>query len=377
MDCSSINPLSPNNIPPDSSVPINSPTNFSVTADNPPGFIISGENPPDTTLSGVNPDALLNSGYNPPDISNPGQILAEISLPGENLAGLSVPGEDPSEFSNSGENPGEFSNSGENPADISLSGENPVDISNSGENPDNNNIDNTVSSSDPVVTESGQPVDSSQPPPKKRRRRKKQFPEMISSAAAVSGLRVMRPKTLVPAEEFDDEGDFSLSKSKRRRNMSDLAKEVDVEALIAISVGFPVDSLTEEEIEANVVSQVGGIEQANYIVVRNHILARWRSNVDVWLTKDHALESIRAEHKSLVNSAYGFLLNHGYINFGISPNIKDVKAISFDGKYRGDVVVIGAGLSGLAAARQLVFWGLRLWFWKGGVGLVGGLGRNE
>lgn len=40
----------------------------------------------------------------------------------------------------------------------------------------------------------------------------------------------------------------------------------------AISVGFPVDSLMGEVIKANVVSRVGGAEQANCIVVRNHIL---------------------------------------------------------------------------------------------------------
>ncbi|WMV50858.1 hypothetical protein MTR67_044243 [Solanum verrucosum] len=142
--------------------------------------------------------------------------------------------------------------------------------------------------------------------------------------------------------------------------MSDLAKEVDVEALIAISVGFPVDSLTEEEIEANVVSQIGGIEQANYIVVRNHILARWRSNVTVWLTKDHALESIRAEHKNLVHSAYSFLLHHGYINFGVAPGIKEVKFKPPEGALKGNVIVIGAGLSGLVAARQLISLGLKV-----------------
>ncbi|KAK7840810.1 lysine-specific histone demethylase 1 like protein 1 [Quercus suber] len=32
---------------------------------------------------------------------------------------------------------------------------------------------------------------------------------------------------------------------------------------------------------------------------RNHILTRWRSNVSVWLTRDHSLESIRSEHKGL------------------------------------------------------------------------------
>lgn len=121
-----------------------------------------------------------------------------------------------------------------------------------------------------------------------------------------------------------------------------------------------MDSLTEEEIEANVVSQIGGVEQANYIIVRNHILARWRSNVSLWLTKDHALESIRAEHKNLVNSAYNFLLHHGYINFGVAPAIKEVKMKPVDGMPKGSVIVIGAGLSGLVAARQLIFLGFKV-----------------
>ncbi|KAF5455688.1 hypothetical protein F2P56_025238 [Juglans regia] len=177
--------------------------------------------------------------------------------------------------------------------------------------------------SEPGRTEPG-------PPPKKRRRRKKFFTEL--------------------------NGNPSLARNRR----SDIAKDVDVEALIAISVGFPVDSLTEEEIEANVVSTIGGVEQANYIVVRNHILARWRSNVSVWLTRDHALESIRSEHKGLVDSAYRFLLNHGYINFGLAPAIKEAKLRSFDGIDKSNVVIVGAGLAGLVAARQLVFMGFKV-----------------
>ena len=49
---------------------------------------------------------------------------------------------------------------------------------------------------------------------------------------------------------------------------------------------------------------IGGIEQANYIVVRNHILALWCENVNIWLHRDHAMESMRSMHKSLVNSSY-------------------------------------------------------------------------
>ncbi|KAI4350922.1 hypothetical protein L6164_005325 [Bauhinia variegata] len=168
------------------------------------------------------------------------------------------------------------------------------------------------------------------PLPRKRRRRKKFFTEI--------------------------NGNTSLPKNRR----SDVAKDCDVEALIAVSVGFPVDSLTEEEIEANVVSTIGGTEQANYIVVRNHILAQWRSNVSVWLTHDHALQSVRSEHKGLVASAYRFLLEHGYINFGLAPAVKEAKLRSFDGSEKGNVIIVGAGLAGLVAARQLVFMGFKV-----------------
>ncbi|GFZ18307.1 LSD1-like 1 [Actinidia rufa] len=146
---------------------------------------------------------------------------------------------------------------------------------------------------------------------------------MIRSAAAFAGLRVHRArKSTHGAVEIDD----APSKNRCPRRPSDLSKEDDTEALTPISVGFPVDSLTEEEIEANVVSQIGGAKRANYIVVCNHILARWRSNVSIWLSRDHALDSIRLEHRSLVSSAYAFLLEHGYINFGLSPSISEAKS---------------------------------------------------
>ncbi|XP_015581227.1 lysine-specific histone demethylase 1 homolog 1 isoform X2 [Ricinus communis] len=174
-------------------------------------------------------------------------------------------------------------------------------------------------------------TDAAAPPPKKRRRRKRFFTEINANPSF-----------------------------RRHRVAGGLAKEVDVEALIAISVGFPVDSLSEEEIEANVVSTIGGTEQSNYIVVRNHILARWRWNVSIWLTREHALESIRAEHKNLVDSAYDFLLEHGYINFGVAPPIKEAQMGRCERVQKANIVVVGAGLAGLVAARQLVGMGFKV-----------------
>ncbi|XP_065867382.1 lysine-specific histone demethylase 1 homolog 1 [Euphorbia lathyris] len=147
---------------------------------------------------------------------------------------------------------------------------------------------------------------------------------------------------------------------RRQKAGGGIGKEVDVDSLIAISVGFPVESLTEEEIEANVVSTIGGTQQANYIAVRNHILARWRSNASVWLTRDQALQSIRTEHKHLVDSAYSFLSEHGYINFGVTPEIKETQMALHQQAERANVIIVGAGLAGLVAARQLVGMGFKV-----------------
>lgn len=197
-----------------------------------------------------------------------------------------------------------------------------------------NQGDSSETLPDAQTLTASEPGRASNGPITRRRRRRKRFFTEINGGASLSGYR-------------------------RHRNV-DSAKEIDTEALIAISVGFPVDSLTEEEIEANAVSSIGGPEQSNYIIVRNHILSRWRSNVSTWLSFDHALEAIRSEHRNLVEAAYTFLLEHGYINFGLAPAIRELKLKSFNGMERANVIIVGAGLSGLVAARQLVFLGFKV-----------------
>ncbi|MCI34760.1 lysine-specific histone demethylase-like protein, partial [Trifolium medium] len=121
--------------------------------------------------------------------------------------------------------------------------------------------------------------------------------------------------------------------------------------MIALTAGFPADSLSEEEIETGVIPVIGGIEQVNYTLIRNHIIAKWRENVSVWVTKKMFTDYIPQHYNALLDSAYNYLVSHGYINFGIASAIKD--KIPTEPSKAG-VIIIGAGLAGLAAARQLM-----------------------
>ncbi|XP_012447701.2 protein FLOWERING LOCUS D [Gossypium raimondii] len=136
-----------------------------------------------------------------------------------------------------------------------------------------------------------------------------------------------------------------------------ISKESTAEALTALSAGFPADSLTEEEIDFGVISSIGGIEQVNYILIRNHIIAKWRENPSNWVTKDMFVDSIPKHCSTILNSAYNYLVTYGYINFGIAPAIKE----KFPAEpSRSNVVIIGAGLAGLATARQLMRFGFKV-----------------
>nr|XP_010324354.1 lysine-specific histone demethylase 1 homolog 2-like [Solanum lycopersicum]XP_025887929.1 lysine-specific histone demethylase 1 homolog 2-like [Solanum lycopersicum]XP_025887930.1 lysine-specific histone demethylase 1 homolog 2-like [Solanum lycopersicum]XP_025887931.1 lysine-specific histone demethylase 1 homolog 2-like [Solanum lycopersicum]XP_025887932.1 lysine-specific histone demethylase 1 homolog 2-like [Solanum lycopersicum]XP_025887933.1 lysine-specific histone demethylase 1 homolog len=144
---------------------------------------------------------------------------------------------------------------------------------------------------------------------------------------------------------------------KKIRTKKDLEKETEKEALIALSLGFPIDDLLEEEKKAGVVSELDGKEQNDYIVVRNHILVKWRENVHIWLNKGRIRETVSVEYEHLVAIAYDFLLSNGYINFGVSPSF--VSNLPEEPR-EGSVIIVGAGLAGLAAARQLMSFGFKV-----------------
>lgn len=191
---------------------------------------------------------------------------------------------------------------------------------------------------------------------RKRRRRKKQFPGMIPTA----GVRVLRASSSSAATAAH------LTGIPRRRGRPPTnshvrqARELDSEALIALAAGFPADTLSEDEVAAVVIPTIGGTEQANYLVVRNHILALWRSNPLSPVSSNAALAAIRTEHAPLVAVAHSFLSDHAYINFGLAPSILSLPPSPPPSLPPPSVLIVGAGFAGLAAARHLMSLGFKV-----------------
>ncbi|KAH7654775.1 Spermine oxidase protein [Dioscorea alata] len=142
---------------------------------------------------------------------------------------------------------------------------------------------------------------------------------------------------------------------KRQRNAADHQRETETEAMIALSLGFPIDALLDSELRSDVLPRPD--DQNAYIVIRNHILARWRSSVRSFLSVDNVRETVEQRCAPLIASAYRFLSENGYINFGVSPALRPRLSDDHEG---GSVIIIGAGLAGLAAARQLLGFGFRV-----------------
>ena len=148
-------------------------------------------------------------------------------------------------------------------------------------------------------------------------------------------------------------GESSLRR-RRNKTLEEREKETEIEAMIAHSLGFPIDALTDEEILSGVLPS--GASQNAYIVLRNHILALWREDVRSVLTRSRVRETVSAEYDSLMCRAFDFLHDRGYINFGALPAIRS----RFQTSAAKSVIVIGAGLAGLAAAGQLLSFGFRV-----------------
>jgi len=95
-----------------------------------------------------------------------------------------------------------------------------------------------------------------------------------------------------------------------------------------------------------------GSNRAKYAHVRNVILNMYRGDVGQYLEKMSAITIFEtAEQRAYALAAWTFLNAMGYINFGVSEAVHH--KVATEPANKGSVIVLGAGCSGLACARQL------------------------
>ncbi|XP_078489110.1 lysine-specific histone demethylase 1A [Ciona intestinalis] len=124
---------------------------------------------------------------------------------------------------------------------------------------------------------------------------------------------------------------------------------------------LPYNELSPEERDLfpDVASDVDG--HLGFLNIRNRILQMWLDNPKIELIYEVAvqrltdLKEITPENVALSLKIHKYLERHGFINFGIFKRIHPIRKIK-----KAKVVVIGAGMAGLAAARQLTSFGMEV-----------------
>lgn len=99
------------------------------------------------------------------------------------------------------------------------------------------------------------------------------------------------------------------------------------------------------------ITKNGLIAQRVFLNIRNRLLQMWIENPKIQLTFENALKNIEKPFDSdpvLLKKIHEYLERHGFINFGIFQRPKIIPSNDAI-----KVIVIGAGISGLAAAQQL------------------------
>lgn len=138
-------------------------------------------------------------------------------------------------------------------------------------------------------------------------------------------------------------------------NEGDTEQLALLRVLAAESSRLPPFKMTSKEVERLPEALGYANLQTTFVNIRNFILSLWYENCHEELTLEFV--KMRAQvhkiHVPLLGHIFKYLERAGYVNFGVFTSVPR----SLSQKQRRKVIVIGAGVAGLSAARQLQHFG--------------------
>ncbi|XP_039754743.1 lysine-specific histone demethylase 1A isoform X2 [Pararge aegeria] len=120
---------------------------------------------------------------------------------------------------------------------------------------------------------------------------------------------------------------------------------------------LPFDKMSS--LEAECFTDLQGPSSQAFVQIRNRILKIWFEDPKKQLTQEAVVQKMEPPYNgdpALILRIHAFLERHGFINYGIYERVTPIPTPA-KGKQRPKVIIIGAGVSGLAAARQLQSFG--------------------
>lgn len=210
-------------------------------------------------------------------------------------------------------------------------------------------------STQPVKREASELTDSDSRRPYKARKSK--LDSSAAAAAPDSGSDLSRDTS---AQTTADDSSSSVKPDRMEDDseQDDLAAATGFHGLegAAFQSRLPCDKLCS--LEASCLPDIAsGVPQTLklYLYLRNRLLQLWIDSPRVELTVDAAVSQVEPPYNTdtaLIRRVHAFLHRQGYINFGIFQRAKPISG------GRARVIVIGAGVAGLTAARQLKQFGM-------------------